>query len=146
MAKVKKDKFKVSLDKEKKILYADVTVYVKPEWLGVAYYSTTEVVAELYKQGYKIKGNDCIKPNKSVLRSDNGNGKVFTGRWSFKYSDPAANKKEKVAPKKSVEKPKETTVRKKSNTKQTPKTVHATKETKKETTKDILEAYKKEIN
>ena len=138
-----KNKFEVSIDTEKHLLYADVTVCAQPEWKGVIYYSLVEVLEELNKQGYNLKQRDCIKPNKYVLRSDSGNSDVFVGRWIFKLSSPV----QKSVPK---EKP---VTKEKSTVKETPTLKNTTTKKKpistktgKQTTKEILEEYRKGNN
>ena len=151
----KKNKFEVSIDKEAHLLYADLTVHAQPEWKGVVYYGTYEVLEELNRQGYNLKQTDCAKPNRGVLRSDNGNHKVQTGRWVFKLSDskekPAVEEKPaaKPAAKPAVEeKPRaeEKPAPKSAPKNPAPKKKTTPKPTKKQTTKEILEAYEKGKN
>ena len=133
----KKNKFEVSIDKEKHLLYADLTVYTQPEWKGVVYYDTYEVIKELNRQGYNFTQTDCAKPHRHVLRSDNGYPEVQTGRWVFKLSSGTARAAEEKPVEKPVEKP---ATQKKPASKKKP----TPKPTKKQTTKEILEAYGKE--
>ena len=143
-----KNNFEVSVDTEKHLLYADVTVHAQPEWKGIVYYSLTEVLKELNKQGYNLKQRDCVKPNKYVLRSDNGNSDVFVGRWVFTLAsikEKPEVQKQPVVKEKPVEKPVEKpAVQKKPatpNKAPIPKKKPTPKPTKKQTTKEILEAY-----
>ena len=68
----KKNKFEVSIDTEKKLLYADVAVCAQPEWKGIIHYDTIKVLKELNRQGYNLKQKDCKQRNKSVFRGSKG--------------------------------------------------------------------------
>tara|TARA_R110000824_G_scaffold14726_8_gene62484 strand:+ start:6705 stop:7139 length:435 start_codon:yes stop_codon:yes gene_type:complete len=140
-----KDKFEVNIDKENHLLHADVTVYPRPERLGITYYDLNEVLKELNRQGYNLTHLDCVRPNKVVLRSDNGNADVYVGRWTFRLVR-AVDKKSlaSISPPEKKQPPQKTgdlvqpVVAK--------KTASTSKKTSKKTTSDVLKEYTKKQN
>jgi hypothetical protein len=124
------DKFEVKIDTENHTLYVDIEVKNRAEWQGTSYYDTRAVLTELNRQGYNLTERDCIeKP--TCVRSDVAD--CSKGRWVFELAKTETPEKEKTAP---VEKT-TGTEEKKAPTKKT------RKKTTRQTTKSVLESYKK---
>jgi hypothetical protein len=150
----KKYNLNVRVDEEKSLVYANLSVPYLPEWRGFYKYNVEDVCKMLREQGYNVKSKGLVSATTLTVRTDD---KPSTkGQWVLRLK---TNKVEfKPGPKpgpKTDSKPEPTKLdlpvralepKAVSKKKKAPKTTRAKRKATKQTTKEVLEAYKKENN
>ena len=124
---MKKNEFKVNLDKDNNTLTVEVKVDLKGPASEVTYYDMSRVLNELKNRGYNVSERQCFDKSAPV-RSDNGKENT-SGTWRFKLSNEKATKPAAAA------------AEKKPTIKKTPK--KTTKKTTRQTTQSVLKSYNK---
>ena len=139
----KKYNLDVRIDKENSLLYANLSVPSLPAWQGFYKYDVEDVCNILREQGYYVKSKHVVSTTSLAVRTDDEPS--TKGQWVFRLK---TNKVEFKPGPKTEPKPEPTKLDTKTapKKKSTPKTKRVKRNTQKQTTKEILEAYKKENN